>query len=70
MFWIGLIVGIVITIVITLGLIVACFKITGTTYDEYRNAQDTVATAITNRESEMVIVHNGETIASCVFEER
>lgn len=70
MFWIGLIVGIVITIVISFGIMAVCCKIVGVTKDEFRNAQDTIATAMTNRESEMVIVHNGETIASCVFEER
>ena len=70
MFWIGLIVGAIITISIAFGWIAVCCKIVGVTKDEFCNAQDTIATALVNRESEMVITHDGEVIASCIFEEK
>lgn len=70
MFWIGMIVGIIVTIVIAFGVFAVCCKITGVDRDEARNTQNLIATAITNRESTMVLLREGDYLGSVRFEEK
>ena len=70
MFWIGMIVGIVVTFLVSFAYIAWCFKVTGVTYDEYADMTEVIGEAITNRESTIQVWHNGELLDETVLEEK
>lgn len=70
MFWIGMIVGVIITFVVSFAYMAWCFKVTGVTYDEYVDMAETVEAAIDNRESRLQAWHSDELLSEAVLEEK
>ncbi len=70
MFWIGLIVGVVLTVVIAAAYIMWCFWITKIDRDEYRDYIDVVCDALWNRESTLQVYHDGELLNEVTFKEK
>lgn len=69
MFWIGLLVGVIIaTIAIAGWLVYGCWKVYGT-WDAFESTCNIVTAATENRESEVLVYHNGEVIACEIYEE-
>lgn len=70
MFWIGLIVGIAIPVLAFLGLAALVFKVHNTNWDEYSSGIEVLCTALDNRESTLIAVHNDEVLDEIIFEEK
>lgn len=70
MFWIGLIVGIAIPVLTMMGLKAYVFKVFDTDWDEYSSGIEVLCTALENRESTLIAVHNDEVLDEIIFEEK
>lgn len=69
MFWIGLIVGIVITVILVAAWFYFCFKVTYHDVDTFVDMCTVVHEACENREAIVTVTHNDEVLATAVFEE-
>ena len=70
MFWIGLIVGIAIPVLAWMGLKAYVLKVLDTDWDEYSSGIEVLCTALENRESTLIAVHNDEILDEIIFEEK
>ena len=70
MYWIGLIVGILVTIMVEVAFFMWCMYVSETSWDDFYNLVGANATAIENRESTMQVYHDGECLFEAVFEEK
>lgn len=70
MFWIGLIVGIAIPVLAWMGLKAYVFKVLDTDWDEYSNGIEVLCTALENRKSTLIAVHDNEVLDEIIFEEK
>ena len=70
MFWIGMIVGIVVTLAASFTLFVYCMSASGTSFEEFEDLVEANAAAMMNRESKMQVWHDDECIYETVFEEK
>ena len=70
MFWIGLIVGIIITTIVIFGLLAFSCYVTYGSMDTFESMVDVVIAANENRESEVRVYHDGEILDVAIFEER
>lgn len=69
MFWIGLIVGIITTVVLVGGHVLVCLKGSYKSADEFWGMVDVIHEAVTNRESTIQVWHDGEVIEAMTLEE-
>lgn len=70
MFWIGLIVGILISVVAVIAIIKWCFWVTKVDRDEFDDYVDVISDAIWNRESTLQVYHDGELLNEVTFKEK
>ena len=70
MFWIGLIVGVTIMVLAFCGLAMYVFKCLDTNWNEYSDGINVLCTALANRESTLIAVHNDEVLDEIIFEEK
>jgi hypothetical protein len=70
MFWIGLIVGIIISVVAFAGYFMWCLYCTQMSFDDFEDFCDVLGDAVWNRESSMQVWHDGELINEMIFEEK
>ena len=70
MFWIGLIVGLLIPVIVYFVAYLFVTRIMFDSPDEYWDAIGAVHEAVCNRESEIQVWHHGELINSVTLEER
>ena len=70
MFWIGLIVGVVLTVVIAAAYIKWCFWICKVDRDEFDDYLEVVSDALNNRESTLQVYHDGELLNEVTFKEK
>jgi len=70
MFWIGLIVGIIVALVLLLAITVWCCHVTKVDYHEFCDMRDAVTEAIWNRESMIEVTHNGEVLSTVTLVEK
>jgi hypothetical protein len=69
MFWIGLFVGIIITVIAAAVLYWASTKTMFKSVDEWSDVMDVVYDALINRESELVVRVDGENLNSVTLED-
>lgn len=69
MFWIGMIVGVIITVIAAFAYVRICMKLVNVSTEEFWEGTDVLATAWSNRESEVLVLHDGEILATYAFEE-
>lgn len=69
MYWIGLIVGVIVTVIVEFAFFLWCMYVTETSWADYRNLVGVNRAAIENRESTVQVYHDGECIFETVFEE-
>lgn len=70
MFWIGFIVGIAIPVLAWMGLKAYVFKVLDTDWDEYSSGIEVLCTALENRESTLIALHDNEVLDERTFEEK
>ena len=70
MFWIGLIVGVVLTVAIAAAYIMWCFWVCKIDRDEYCDYVEVMSDAIRNRESTLQVYHDGELLNEVTFKEK
>ena len=70
MFWIGMIVGAILTIAIAVGYVAYCCKVVGVTRHEFDEMSELIGDALVNRESEVEVWHDDVLIGKVVLEER
>lgn len=70
MFWIGLIVGVVITLLAIAGYFLWCMKNAQMSFREYGDFCEFLGDALDNRESTMQVWHDGELLNEMNFEEK
>lgn len=70
MFWIGLIVGIVLTVVIATAFVMWCFWVAQVDRDEFRGYTEVIGAALWNRESTLQVYHDGELLDEVTFKEK
>jgi H+/gluconate symporter-like permease len=69
MFWIGLIVGIIIAIIASVGFAAYCCKKVYGDRKTFMSMVDVTRVAAENRESEVQVYHDGELLKIAFFEE-
>lgn len=69
MFWIGLIVGIVITVIAIAAIALVCNYIVFHDIDTFVDVCEVLAAASDNREAIVTVTHDDEILATAVFEE-
>lgn len=70
MFWIGFIVGMVVTIVLPLAYIAWCFYVCRVDYVEFCDVRESIAQALVNRESTITVTHDEEVLSSVTLKEK
>ena len=70
MFWIGMIVGTIIGFLAFWVFVVLACKSMGVSFTEVNNIADTIGEALTNRESEIQVWHDGRLIDVTYLEEK
>ena len=70
MFWIGLIVVLLIPVVIFFGMAALVFKALNTDWTEWSDGIGVLVSALENRESTLIAVHNDEVVDDVIFMER
>lgn len=70
MFWIGLIVGVVITLMASAGYFLWCLHETKMNFRDFGDFVEILGDAVDNRESTMQVWHDGELMNEMVFEEK
>lgn len=68
MFWIGMIVGIVVTILVTFAYIAWCFKICDVTLDDFQRMREVNGAIIENRECTVEVWHDDDCVHADTFE--
>ena len=70
MFWIGLIVGILISVVAVIAIIKWSFWVTKVDREEFDDYIEVLGAAIWNRESTLQVYHDGELLNEVTFKEK
>lgn len=69
MYWIGLIVGILVTIIVEFALFKLAMYYVDMNWKDFDKLVDTNKAALDNRESTVQVYHDGECVFEAVFEE-
>jgi N-methylhydantoinase B/oxoprolinase/acetone carboxylase alpha subunit len=69
MFWIGLIVGVILTIVSAIAYLLYCMNVSGISGDDFNNGVDALHTAWSNRESTIEVWHDDKPLSVYTFKE-